>query len=111
MHRGTVGTDAIDDLAEVFLRVTLAEETHYSIYNSGGHATSTGDLADTVREFLPDAEITFDADQGGHEGSGLYRMDNSRLVEEFEIQYGPFPQRVMETINEVRRAEGLPTVG
>ncbi len=38
-------------------------------------------------------------------------MDNSRLVEEFEIQYAPFPHRVMETINEVRGAEGLPTVG
>ena len=38
-------------------------------------------------------------------------MDNSRLVEEFEIQYAPFAQRVMETINEVRRAEGLPAVG
>ena len=100
----------VEDIAEVFLRVTLAEATHYSIYNSGGNATSMGELAATVRQFLPDAEITFDADEGGHEGSGLYLMDNSRLVEEFEIQYAPFPQRVMETINEVRRAEGLPPV-
>ena len=50
-------------------------------------------------------------DEGGHEGSGLYLMDNSRLVEEFEVQYAPFQQRVMETINEVRRGEGLPAVG
>ena len=59
----------------------------------------------------PRRKITFDQDEGGHEGSGLYLMDNSRLVEEFEIQYAPFQQRVMETINEVRRAEGLPVVG
>ena len=51
------------------------------------------------------------AGEGGYEGSGLDLMDNSRLVEELEIQYAPFPQRVMETINEVRRAEGLPPVG
>ena len=101
----------VEDIAEVFVRVTLAEQTHYSIYNSGGNPTSMGDLAETVREFLPEAEITFDQDEGGHEGSGLYLMDNSRLVEEFEIQYAPFQQRVMETINEVRRAEGLPVVG
>ena len=101
----------VEDIAEVFVRVTLAEETAHPIYNSGGHATSMGDLADAVREFLPDAAITFDAEEGGHDASGLYLMDNSRLVEEFEVEYAPFKQRVLETINEVRRDEGLPTVG
>ena len=101
----------VDDIAEVFLRVTLAEETQYSIYNSGGESTSLGALADIVREFLPEAEITFGEDEGGRELSGLYLMDNSRLVEEFEVEYAPFQQRVAETLNEVRRAEGLPAVG
>ena len=101
----------VEDIAEVFVRVTLAAETRYSIYNSGGESMSLGQLADTVRQFLPDATITFDEDEGGHEASGLYLMDNSRLVQEFEIQYSPFRERVMETINEVRRAEGLPLVG
>ncbi len=101
----------VEDIAEVFVRVTLAEETAHAIYNSGGHPTGMGDLADAVREFLPDAEITFEADEGGHDASGLYLMDNTRLVEEFEVEYAPFKQRVLETINEVRRDEGLPTVG
>ena len=79
----------VDDIAEVFLRVTLAEETQYSIYNSGGESTSLGALADIVREFLPEAEITFGEDEGGRELSGLYLMDNSRLVEEFEVEYAP----------------------
>ncbi len=111
-HRDTMTLPLhVEDIAEVFVRVTLAEATAHSIYNSGGHSTSMGDLADTVRQFLPDAKITFDQDEGGHEGSGLYLMDNSRLVEEFEVQYAPFQQRVLETINEVRRDEGLPAVG
>ena len=101
----------VEDIAEVFLRVTLAEETHYSIYNSGGYGMSLGELADLVREFLPEAEITFGEDEGGRDLSGLYLMDNSRLVEEFEVQYAPFRQRVMETLNDVRSAEGLPPVG
>ena len=101
----------VDDIAEVFLRVTLAEETHHAIYNSGGESMSLGELATTVHEFLPEAEITFDEDEGGRESSGLFLMDNSRLVEEFEIEYAPFHQRVLQTLNEVRRAEGLPTVG
>ncbi len=101
----------VEDISEVFVRVTLAEETAYPIYNSGGHSTSISDLADQVREFLPDAEITFGADEGGRDASGLFLMDNSRLVEEFEVEYAPFAQRVLETINEVRRSEGLSEVG
>ncbi len=100
----------VEDIAEVFVRVTLAAETQHTIYNSGGESLSLGQLADIVRRFLPDAEITFDADDGGREASGLYLMDNSRLVEEFEVEYTPFEQRVMETINEAR-GEGLPSVG
>jgi len=101
----------VDDIAEVFLRVTLAEETHHAIYNSGGNSVSLAELAAIVREFLPDADIAFDEDEGGREGSGLFLMDNSRLVEEFEVEYAPFRQRVLQTINAVRRAEGLPEVG
>ena len=101
----------VEDISEVFLRVTLAEETAHSIYNSGGFGMSLGELADFVREFLPEAKITFGEDEGGYERSGLFLMDNSRLVEEFEVQYAPFRQRVLETLNDVRRAEGLPPVG
>ena len=101
----------VEDIADVFVRVTLAEETAHAIYNSGGHSTSMADLADAVRQYLPNAEITFGADEGGHDASGLYLMDNSRLVEEFEVQYAPFEQRVLETINEVRRDVGLPVIG
>ena len=100
----------VDDIAEVFVRVTLAEDTRHSIYNSGGHSVSLGQLADAVRQFLPDAQIAFDHDAGGREASGLYLMDNSRLVEEFEVEYAPFEQRVKETINDVRRAAALPLV-
>ena len=101
----------VEDIAEVFTRVMLAPETRYPVYNSGGESLNLGQLADLVREFLPEAAITFEQDEGGGEASGLYLMDNSRLVEEFEIEYSPFRQRVMETINDVRRAEGLPLVG
>ena len=92
----------VDDIAEVFVRVTLAAETRYPIYNSGGNSISIGSLADIVQGLLPDADITFDADEGGRDASGLYLMDNSRLLEEFEVAYAPFEQRVAETIEEAR---------
>lgn len=99
----------VDDIADVFVRVTLAEATSYPIYNSGGHPISLGELAGLVREFLPDAQITFQKG-GGREESGLFLMDNARLRHEFEVDYPPFRQRVLEIINDVRGEAGLPPV-
>ncbi len=99
----------VEDIAEAFVRVTLADSTNYSLYNSGGTAISMGALADMVREFIPDAQIIFD-DEGGLEKSGTYLVDNSRLREEFELEYAPFRERVLEIINDVRHENGLPLV-
>ena len=100
----------VDDIAEVFARVAMKDKPDHPIYNSGGYTISMGDLAKIVRGYLPDAHITFDAETGGKEASGNYLIDNSRLVQEFELQYPPFEQRVREIINTVRREEGLPEV-
>ena len=47
---------------------------------------------------------------GGREVSGNFLIDNSRVVEEFGVQYAPLRQRVKEVINDIRREEGLPLV-
>lgn len=101
----------VEDISEIFVRVTLAEATQHAVYNSGGETISMGDLAALVRRYLPDAQISFDKEEGGRATSGNYMMDNSRLVQEFEYHLAPFEQRVLEIINEVRREEGLPLVG
>ena len=100
----------VEDIAEVFLRVLLAEAPRHSIYNSGGIPASLGELADIVRGFLPDAKITF-GEEGGREDSGNYLVDWSRLAKEFGIEYPGLHTRVLEVINDVRRSEGLPLVG
>src|SRR5919201_2261223 len=100
----------VEDIAEVFARVLLAEAPRHSLYNSGGIPASLGELADIVRGFLPDAEITF-ASEGGREDSGNYLVDWSRLAKEFGIEYPGLPTRVLEVINDVRRQEGFPLVG
>jgi nucleoside-diphosphate-sugar epimerase len=99
----------VEDIAEVFVRVLLADTPRYPIYNSGGTPISLGELADIVREFLPEAQITFESD-GGLEDSGTYLVDNRRLRQEFDIEYPQFRTRVLEIINDVRRQEGLPLV-
>ena len=96
----------VEDIAEVFARVLLADAPQHSLYNSGGIPISLGDLADIVRGFLPEAKITF-AEEGGREDSGNYLVDWSRLAKEFGIEYPGVHTRVLEVINDVRRQEGL----
>ncbi len=100
----------VEDIAEVFTRVLLADKPQHDLYNSGGIPVSLGELADIVRGFLPDAQITF-AEDGGREESGNYLVDWSRLAKEFGIEYPGLHTRVLEIINDVRREEGLPLVG
>jgi nucleoside-diphosphate-sugar epimerase len=99
----------VEDIAEVFARVLLADKPKHDLYNSGGIPVSLGELADIVRRFLPDAEITF-AQDGGREESGNYLVDWSRLANEFGVEYPGLHTRVLEVINDVRREEGLPLV-
>ena len=99
----------VEDMAEIFTRVLLAEAPRHSLYNSGGIPVSLGELADIVRGFLPDAQISFDQ-EGGREDSGNYLVDWSRLAKEFGIEYPGLHTRVLEVINDVRRQEGLPLV-
>jgi nucleoside-diphosphate-sugar epimerase len=100
----------VEDMAEVFARILLSDKPEHDTYNSGGTMVSMAELAAQVREFLPDADISFEAETGGRETSGNYLIDNSRLVEEFGVQYAPLRQRVGEVINDIRAGEGLPPV-
>jgi nucleoside-diphosphate-sugar epimerase len=99
----------VDEIAEIFARVTLADSSAYEVYNAGGTPISLGEIADIVREFIPDAQITFD-DEGGLEHSDNYLVDNGRLLTEFEIEYAPYRDRVLQMINEVREHHGMPPV-
>src|SRR6201984_3375956 len=96
----------VDDIAEVFARVVLTDKPRHAVYNSGGTPISLGELADLVREFLPDAQITFEHETGGRASSGNYLIDNSRLIQEFGLQYLPYRRRILQIINEVRSAAG-----
>ena len=100
----------VDDMAEIFAQVVLSEEPKHPLYNSGGRTLSMGELADIVRQYLPEAQIEFEHDSGGRELSDNYLIDNTRLVEEFGMPFQPFEDRVRQTINDVRRAHDMPTI-
>jgi nucleoside-diphosphate-sugar epimerase len=100
----------VEEIAEIFARVIMKDKPEHTVYNTGGQTISLGELADIVREFLPGAQITFDKDTGGKELSGNYLIDNTRLVQEFGVQYRPYRERVLQIINDIRREEGLAVV-
>ena len=97
----------VDDIAEVFVRVLMADKPKHAIYSSGGIAISLADIAAIVRGYLPDAKISFEKQTGGKAGSGNYLIDNARLVQEFGVQYRPYRERVLQIINDVRAEQGL----
>ena len=55
----------VEDISEIFVRVTLAEKPEHAVYNSGGETISMGDIAALVQKYLPDAQIAFDKESGG----------------------------------------------
>jgi nucleoside-diphosphate-sugar epimerase len=96
----------VDDIAEVFARVVMADKPKHAIYSSGGQPISLAEIAAIVRGYLPDAKISFEKETGGRATSGNWLIDNSRLVQEFGVQYRPYPQRVLQIINECRAEIG-----
>jgi nucleoside-diphosphate-sugar epimerase len=101
----------VDDMAEVFARVLMAEKPIHRIYNSGGTSISLGEIADIVRSYLPDAKIDFQRENGAKATNSTYLLDNGRLLCEFGLQYRPFRECVLQIINDTRRDVGLPPVG
>jgi nucleoside-diphosphate-sugar epimerase len=101
----------VDDMAEVLARVVLTDKPAHRIYNSGGTPISLGEIADIVRSYLPDAKINFQSEHGAKEANATYRLDNRRLLSEFDLRYPPFRHRVLQIINDTRRDMGLPPVG
>jgi nucleoside-diphosphate-sugar epimerase len=100
----------VDDMAEVFARMVMADKPVHRVYNSGGTSLSLGEIAEIVRSYLPDARIGFRNESGAKPLNSTYLLDNSRLTSEFAIQYRPFRERVLQIINDTRRDAGLPLV-
>ena len=50
----------VDDTAEIFAKLCLAETLNYAVYNSLAYSVTAQELVDKIEAFLPDAEINFD---------------------------------------------------
>ncbi len=90
----------VGDIAEMFVRLTLAGAPRHTVYHAGGHTTTLGELAALVREAIPGARISFDPN--GRGGFLVNRVDNSRIAQEFEVEHRPLRQLVRDIIDATR---------
>jgi nucleoside-diphosphate-sugar epimerase len=95
-----------EDAAEIFVRAALADKLNHRTYISGGSLATIKDMADTVRSFIPDAEITTGEQAVPH----VYLVDNSRMLADIGYEMPPLRVRVLEHINDARREAGLPAI-
>ncbi len=95
----------VDDCAEQLVRLALKPRLNHFAYNSGGHSVSAAQLAEVIRSWLPDAQITFDQNAPGT--PLVDDLDGRRLIEEIGFAPRPLNEGVLAHINEARAAAQL----
>ncbi len=92
-----------EDAAEIFVRAALSDRLNHRVYISGGHLATVRDMADIVRSFIPDAQIT----TGGQAVPHVYRVDNTRMLADIGYELAPLRVRILDHINDARQEAGL----
>ncbi len=96
-----------EDAAEIFVRAAFSEGLNHRVYISGGHLCTIREMADIVRGFIPDAQIT----TGDQAVPHIYLVDNSRMLADIGYELAPLRVRVLEHINDARREAGMDPIG
>ena len=93
-----------EDAAEIFVQVSLSNNLQHPIYISGGHLATIQDIANIVKEYVPEAQIT----TGDRPVPHVYLVDNSRMLSDIGYEMAPLRVRVLEHMNDARVEAGLP---
>lgn len=93
-----------EDAAEIFVQVSLSNNLQHPIYISGGHLATIQDIANIVKEYVPEAQIT----TGDRPVPHVYLVDNSRMLSDIGYEMAPLRVRVLEHMNDARAEVGLP---
>jgi UDP-glucose 4-epimerase len=99
----------VDDLTVLLTRILAADKVAHNVYLAGGHNITMGQLADVIREIVPDAVIEFPNPDRTPTYPGTF--DSSRAVQEFDWQVSSVVDSVRAHIDGVRAEAGLPALG
>jgi nucleoside-diphosphate-sugar epimerase len=92
--------------AQLYTKMALADQVKHDAYMGTGHAPTGREIADIVKKYLPQAEITFDESAR----VPAWNFDNSRAVKDFGWKIQSVEEMVLDEINGTREAAGLPPV-
>lgn len=104
---------AADDLAEFTKILIKVDSSPNPIYNVGGPPTSPRQMAEVVRKYLPDADITFGVqpmgDSKGEQGLP-WLVSTMRAATDFGFSCMPLEEAVLIHINDARLEAALPPI-
>jgi len=98
----------VDDTAEQLVRLAMKPQVSHFAYNNGGETVTAEKLAEMVRHWLPDAQISFDETKPTT--PLIDRMSGKRLADEIDFKPRPLLDGIRAHINEARAAGGLKPV-
>lgn len=82
----------VDDAAEIYARLADRPRLAHSMYNTGGHDVSLGELADLVTALMPEAAYAF-PDEGSVPPQPMpCRVSGARAATDLEIALKPLPE-------------------
>ncbi|GIT69489.1 MAG: hypothetical protein Ct9H300mP27_05930 [Chloroflexota bacterium] len=93
-----------ENAAEIFVQVSPSNNLQHPIYISGGHLAPIQDIANIVKEYIPEAQIT----TGDRPVPHVYLVDNSPMLSDIGYEMAPLRVRVLEHMNDARVEAGLP---
>ena len=96
----------VSDIAQLYAKMAIADEVKHDTYMGTGPSPTGREIADIVKRYLPNAEITFDEEAR----VPAWNFDNSRAVHEFQWKIRSVEEMVLDEINGTREAAGLSPV-
>ena len=93
------------DCAEQLVRLTLKPRISHVAYNHGGYSVTAAEIADLVRQWLPEAQFHFESDKP--KTPLVENTDGTRLAREIAYRPSPLAEGVRAHINEARAEAGL----
>jgi len=94
----------VADIAQLYSKIALADKVKYDTYMGTGPSPTGREIADIVKKYLPNGQITFDENAR----VPAWNFDNSRAVTEFDWKIQSVEEMVLDEINGTREAAGLP---
>ena len=93
----------VDDTAEIFASLCLAETLNHAVYNSLAYSLTAQEFADKIRALLPDADINFD--ETAPDQPNVYLWSSERIERDLNMQLPPIEEMIQRHIDEVRRGQ------